>query len=70
MISILIPTYNYTCLTLVKTLQQQGEQLCQSEHMTNFRYEILVADDCSTQQNTIKNNLEINRIENCTYTMQ
>lgn len=69
MISILIPTYNYTCLTLVKTLQQQGEQLCQSEHMTNFRYEILVADDCSTQQNTIKNNLEINRIENCTYTL-
>lgn len=69
MISILIPTYNYACLTLVKVLQKQGEQLCQTQGTTKFRYEILVADDCSTQLDSIKENLEINQMANCSYTI-
>lgn len=42
MLSILIPTYNYVCVDLVRTLQKQAEAL-------SCPYEILVADDASAE---------------------
>lgn len=60
-LSILLPTYNNVCLELVKTLQAQASLL------PNLYYEILVADDGSTNQATIEKNRAINTLENCRY---
>ena len=60
-LSILIPTYNNVCFELVKTLQAQAALL------SDFEYEILVADDGSTDLSTITANRKINEIENCRY---
>ena len=60
-LSILIPTYNNVCFELVKTLQAQAALL------SDFEYEILVADDGSTDLSTITTNRKINEIENCRY---
>lgn len=60
-LSILIPTYNNVCLELVKDLQVQASLL------SDFSYEILVADDGSTDKMTVKENLAINDLENCRY---
>lgn len=60
-LSILIPTYNNVCFELVKTLQAQAALL------SDFEYEILVADDGSTDLSTITGNRKINEIENCYY---
>lgn len=49
-LSILIPTYNNVCFELVKTLQAQAALL------SDFEYEILVADDGSTDLSTITGN--------------
>lgn len=57
-LSILIPTFNDPCSTLVRNLQQQAEQL-------GITYEILVADDGSTQQNVLKENRGINALPHC-----
>jgi glycosyltransferase involved in cell wall biosynthesis len=43
MLSILIPTYNYNTLLLVKTLQQQAIE-------SKVVFEILVLDDASTDK--------------------
>lgn len=59
-LSILIPTYNDACTALVATLQQQAEML-------GTAYEIIVADDGSTRQDTILQNRAINDIPNCQY---
>ena len=59
-ISILIPTYNGICLTLVQALHQQAEAL-------PISYEIIVADDGSTQQSTILTNRAINQMTHCRY---
>ena len=56
-ISILIPTYNHTCVELVRTLQQQARQLPVS-------YEIIVADDGSTLASTIQANRAVNDYPN------
>jgi len=42
MLSILIPVYNHSVVSLVYTLRQQAEEL-------KVPYEIIVCDDCSTQ---------------------
>ncbi len=60
-LSILIPTYNKDCVVLVRNLQVQAEVL------PNFKYEILVADDGSTDLATIKANRTINALEHCRY---
>ena len=60
-LSILIPTYNNVCLELVKSLQAQASLL------QNLEYEILVADDGSTDLSTIEGNRAINQLENCQY---
>ena len=59
-ISILIPTYNHTCVELVHTLQQQASQL-------PISYEIIVADDGSTLPHTIEANRAINNYTNSRY---
>lgn len=46
-LSILIPTYNNVCLELVRDLQAQASILS-SEN--DFEYEIIVADDGSTDK--------------------
>ena len=57
-LSILIPTFNDPCSTLVGNLQQQAEEL-------GISYEILVADDGSTQHNVLEENRSINALPHC-----
>ena len=57
-LSILIPTFNDPCSTLVRNLHQQAEAL-------GMTYEILVADDGSTQQNVLEENRSINALPHC-----
>ena len=60
-LSILIPTFNNVCVELVNSLQAQAVVL------PGLNYEILVADDGSTQPDTVAANQAINRIEGCRY---
>jgi len=62
MLSILIPTYNYDVTFLVTELHKQAEQLA-------IAYEILVCDDASKEEETIKSNQQINDLKNCKYTV-
>ena len=59
-ISILIPAYNSVCVTLVKELSSQAQQL-------NVDYEIIVADDDSPNKESTSSNAVINSIPNCQY---
>lgn len=59
-ISILIPVYNYICLPLVKNVQRQAADL-------GIQYEIIVADDGSTKQETIAANETINAFDSCRF---
>lgn len=54
MVSILIPVFNYDCSLLIANLIQQGDAL---KAKKDFDYEIILADDHSTQQDTIKKNI-------------
>lgn len=65
MISILIPTYNYPCRKLVDSLQSQCERLRAS--VPAFAYEILVADDASTQAEVRRENETIGQLDCCRY---
>lgn len=60
MLSILIPTYNYNAFPLVESLQQQAQTL-------GIVYEIIVADDASTDITTKQQNQSIATLENCHY---
>ncbi len=60
-LSILIPTYNNVCLELVKSLQAQAAAL------PDFEYEILVADDGSTDLSTVRENRAIRALPYCQY---
>ena len=70
-LSILIPTYNNVCFELVKNLQAQVALLSSSTESLpssfHFEYEILVADDGSTDQTTIEDNRIINKLPLCHY---
>ena len=57
-LSILIPTFNDPCSTLVHNLHQQAEAL-------GMTYEILVADDGSTQEKVLEENRSINALSHC-----
>ena len=59
-LSILIPTYNDVCMPLATSLQRQAETL-------GTNYEIIVADDGSTDQDTILQNRSINSLPHCRY---
>ena len=62
-LSILIPTYNDLCVNLVDELRQQAEE-------TGIAFEILVADDGSTDTDIIRENSEITQWEHCHYLRQ
>lgn len=60
MLSILIPTYNYSTIELVTELYKQA-------FLENIDFEIIVGDDKSSDIEIIKKNQDINLIENCHY---
>lgn len=60
-LSILIPTFNDVCVDLVKELHVQTEAI------DGLDYEIIVADDGSTDKDVIARNKEINTVSNCRY---
>jgi glycosyltransferase involved in cell wall biosynthesis len=62
-LSILIPTYNDLCVKLVEALRQQAEAV-------GLTYEILVADDGSTDESVISENNTIELWPHCHYLRQ
>ena len=60
-LSILIPTYNYVCLSLATSLKSQAETI------HNLKWEIIVADDGSTNRATVAENAQIETMENCRF---
>ena len=60
MLSILIPTYNHTCYTLVADLQRQADVL-------DVPYEIIVAEDGSSDSVSMLANLKIGDLPHCRY---
>lgn len=58
-----MPSYNNECRRFVESLYAQAEKIQDN----GFRYEIIVADDGSTDFSSIKENKEINNIPNCRY---
>ncbi|WP_121667162.1 glycosyltransferase [Mesonia aquimarina] len=61
MISVLIPTYNYSIIDLVQELYQQIKE-------TEVPFEIIIADDSSTNKKvSIKNKEFLSRITDCIY---
>ncbi|SNU11704.1 Glycosyl transferase family 2 [Prevotellaceae bacterium KH2P17] len=60
-ISFLIPTYNSVCVALVTAIARQAEAIA------GFGYEVIVADDGSTQADVIARNEPINNLTNCRY---
>ena len=60
-LSILIPTFNDVCFELVSQLQRQAEAL-------DISYEIIVADDGSTDSSCIASNRQINQLPHCRLT--
>lgn len=60
MLSILIPTYNYSVVELVTKVHQQAID-------ANIDFEIIVFDDFSTKKDIVNINNSINENEFCTY---
>lgn len=58
-LSILIPTYNYVCLPLVRELHRQASE------MGGLEFEIVVAEDGSDQPDDIARNAEITALSHC-----
>lgn len=61
MLSILIPTYNYDVVSLVTKVHAQ----CLKQLNQNF--EILIYDDCSTDNNIVVKNKSLKALENCNF---
>lgn len=59
-LSILIPVYNHVCVNLIQSLHIQAEEL-------DIEYEIIVADDGSTDKEKIETNTQISNIPKCEY---
>ena len=59
-LSILLPVYNTVCVGFVRQLQAIAEE-------TGIVYEIIVADDASTDRSCVKQNSQLNQLENCCY---
>ena len=68
MISILIPTYNYACDVLVSKLQALCANLAETDKA--FDYEILLADDASTQKEAKLQNEKVDKLPHCRYLPQ
>lgn len=62
-LSILMPSYNNTCYDLVEALHKQAESI----NCSDFKYEIIVADDGSTDLSAVELNTKINELSNCRY---
>lgn len=60
MLSILIPTYNYDCSTLVESLKKQCDQ-------SGINYEIIVADDGSSNPIWMEGATVIDGLKNCRF---
>lgn len=60
MISILIPTYNYSVFSLVENLSEQCEK-------ANVVFEILVLDDASTDKKSLEENSKIDSLAHCSF---
>lgn len=69
-LSILIPTFNDKCLELVKALNRQCEKICSTKSEILNSYEIVVADDGSTDKATVDENSKINNLPNCIYVIK
>lgn len=65
-LSILIPCYNSVCLDTVKRLQQLCERIAH-DAPDGFSYEIIVADDGSTDTFSLEQNKAISLLRNCTF---
>lgn len=65
-LSILLPSYNNVCVSLVQVLQRQADALS-GKLDKPFRYEIIVADDCSTDAACIDANCVIGDMLHCRY---
>lgn len=67
-LSVLIPTFNDECLSLVRTLQSQCEALTGGiAGYGALRYEIIVADDGSTDAGVRERNSAVALLPHCTY---
>lgn len=62
-LSILLPSYNNCCTALVKALQTQAATIPYKA----FRYEIIVADDGSTDARIINQNIAVNDLPHCRF---
>lgn len=60
-LSILLPSYNNKCLSLVQELQQQASVI------DSLEYEIIVADDGGTDFDVKRHNSAINDLTHCRY---
>ena len=60
MLSILIPTYNYSIVALVNQIHSQAEK-------ANIHFEIIVIDDFSSNKILLEENSEIIKLKNCQY---
>ena len=65
-LSILLPSYNNVCVSLVQVLQRQADAL-RGKLDKPFRYEIIVADDGSTNAACIDANRVIGDMLHCRY---
>lgn len=65
-LSILLPSYNNVCVSLVQVLQRQADAL-RGRLGKPFRYEIIVADDGSTDAACIDANRVIDDMLHCRY---
>lgn len=66
-LSILIPCYNCRCEKLVNALSVLLRKEEERHGQEAFRYEIIVADDGSTDSASIEENRHINSLNNCRY---
>ena len=64
-LSILLPTYNCRCTKLVGLLQRQCMSI--TEKHDNFKFEIIVADDASTDTALVEENKAICQLEHVRY---
>jgi len=60
MLSIIIPTYNYSASELVYSVTKQCESI-------EIAYEVIVQDDASTDSDSILENQTINKLPNCQF---
>lgn len=61
MISVLIPTYNHVCVSLVREVVRQCQQ-CEA-----LEWEVVVADDGSTDKDSVEDNQAITTFPRCRY---